>query len=38
MASFSILIPSWNNLPFLRLCVESLRRQALKSGLRRRFG
>lgn len=23
---FSILIPSWNNLPFLRLCVESLRR------------
>lgn len=23
--SFSILIPSWNNLPFLKLCVESIR-------------
>ena len=23
---FSILVPSWNNLPFLRLCLESLRR------------
>jgi len=26
MPSFSILIPSWNNLPHLRLCVQSLRR------------
>jgi len=23
-AKFSILIPSWNNLPFLRLCIESI--------------
>ena len=23
---FSILIPSWNNLPYLRLCVESIRK------------
>lgn len=23
---FSILVPSWNNLPFLRLCLDSLRR------------
>lgn len=28
MATFSILIPTWNNLPFLRLCVESLRRHS----------
>jgi GT2 family glycosyltransferase len=28
MARFSILIPTWNNLPFLRLCVESLRRHS----------
>lgn len=28
MAWFSILIPSWNNLPYLRLCVESLRRHS----------
>jgi len=26
MPTFSILLPTWNNLPFLRLCVESLRR------------
>lgn len=25
---FSIVIPSWNNLPYLRLCVESLRRNS----------
>lgn len=25
---FSILIPTWNNLPFLRLCVESIRRNS----------
>lgn len=25
---FSILIPTWNNLPMLRLCVESLRRNS----------
>ncbi len=25
-AGFSILIPTWNNLPYLRLCVESIRR------------
>lgn len=25
---FSILIPSWNNLPFLRLCVESIERNS----------
>ena len=25
---FSIVIPSWNNLPCLRLCVESLRRNS----------
>ena len=27
---FSILIPSWNNLAYLRLCVESLRRHSAK--------
>jgi GT2 family glycosyltransferase len=25
---FSILIPTWNNLPFLKLCVDSLRRHS----------
>jgi glycosyltransferase involved in cell wall biosynthesis len=25
---FSIVIPSWNNLPFLRLCVESIRQHS----------
>lgn len=25
---FSILIPSWNNLPYLRLCIESIRRNS----------
>jgi glycosyltransferase involved in cell wall biosynthesis len=27
-ARFTIVIPSWNNLPYLRLCVESLRRNS----------
>jgi len=27
-ARFTILIPTWNNLPFVRLCVESLRRHS----------
>lgn len=27
-ALFSILIPSWNNLPFLRLCIESIRKNS----------
>lgn len=27
-AKFSILVPSWNNLPYLRLCVESLKRNS----------
>lgn len=26
---FSILVPSWNNLPYLKLCVESIRRNSL---------
>ena len=26
--SFSILIPTWNNLPYLKLCVESLRKHS----------
>ena len=26
---FSILIPTWNNLPYLKLCIESLRRHSL---------
>jgi GT2 family glycosyltransferase len=30
MATFSILIPTWNNLPYLRLCVESLRRHSAR--------
>ncbi len=25
---FSIIIPSWNNLPYLRLCIESLRKHS----------
>ncbi len=25
---FSILIPTWNNLPFLKLCIESIRRHS----------
>ena len=25
---FSILIPTWNNLPYLRLCIESLRKHS----------
>lgn len=25
---FSILIPSWNNLPYLRLCIESIRKHS----------
>lgn len=27
-APFSILIPSWNNLPYLKLCVESIRKNS----------
>jgi len=30
MATFSILIPSWNNLPYLQLCVASLRRHSAR--------
>ncbi|MGB1314543.1 MAG: glycosyltransferase family 2 protein [Chitinophagales bacterium] len=26
--SFSILIPSWNNLPFLKLCIESIQKNS----------
>ncbi len=26
---FSILVPSWNNLPFLKLCVESIRKNSV---------
>ncbi len=26
--TFSILIPTWNNLPYLRLCIESLRKHS----------
>jgi glycosyltransferase involved in cell wall biosynthesis len=26
--TFSLLIPSWNNLPYLRLCVESIRKNS----------
>jgi hypothetical protein len=33
---FSIAIPSWNNLPYLRLCVDRLQRA--KAALMRRFG
>lgn len=28
-ALFSILIPSWNNLPFLQLCIESIRKNSM---------
>ena len=28
MKQFSILIPSWNNLPFLKLCIESIRKHS----------
>jgi GT2 family glycosyltransferase len=28
VATYSIVIPSWNNLPYLKLCVESLRRHS----------
>jgi len=28
-AKFSILIPSWNNLPYLRLCIESIQRNSV---------
>jgi glycosyltransferase involved in cell wall biosynthesis len=28
---FSIVIPSWNNLPYLRLCVESLQRHSTRT-------
>ena len=28
---FSIVIPSWNNLPYLRLCIESLRRHSSRA-------
>ena len=28
---FSIVIPSWNNLPYLRLCVDALRRHSAES-------
>lgn len=27
-APFSILIPSWNNLPYLKLCIESIRKNS----------
>jgi len=30
MATFSLLLPTWNNLPFLRLCVESLRKHSVR--------
>jgi GT2 family glycosyltransferase len=30
MPTFSLLLPSWNNLPYLRLCVESLRRHSAR--------
>jgi GT2 family glycosyltransferase len=30
MAVFSVLIPTWNNLAYLRLCVESLRRHSAR--------
>ena len=28
MEKFSILIPTWNNLPYLRLCIESIRKNS----------
>ena len=30
MASYSLLVPTWNNLPYLKLCVESLRRHSAR--------
>ena len=30
MASFSLLVPTWNNLPYLRLLVDSLRRHSAR--------
>ena len=30
MATFSILLPTWNNLPYLQLCVASLRRHSAR--------
>jgi GT2 family glycosyltransferase len=30
VATYSILIPTWNNLPYLKLCVESLRRHSAR--------
>jgi GT2 family glycosyltransferase len=30
MPTFSILVPTWNNLPFLKLCVDSLRRHSAR--------
>lgn len=30
MASFSLLVPTWNNLPYLQLLVESLRRHSAR--------
>lgn len=30
-AVFSILIPSWNNLPYLKLCIESIKKNSLYS-------
>ena len=31
MSPFSIVIPSWNNLRYLRLCIDSLRRHSTRS-------
>jgi GT2 family glycosyltransferase len=31
MRAFSIVIPSWNNLPYVRLCVDSLRRHSARA-------
>ena len=30
MPTFSVLLPTWNNLPFLKLCVASLRRHSAR--------
>jgi glycosyltransferase involved in cell wall biosynthesis len=30
-ATFSIIIPTWNNLPYLQLCIESIRKNSLLS-------
>jgi glycosyltransferase involved in cell wall biosynthesis len=29
IAKFSILIPSWNNLAYLKICVESIRKNSM---------